>query len=61
MAEMVHLNSVKQHITAAIKNSTDFEWIRYTLCSLHQQRIIAGIVRELTRIYVPWWCRREIG
>jgi hypothetical protein len=25
MAEVAHLNSLEQHITAAIKNSTDFE------------------------------------
>jgi hypothetical protein len=27
MAEMAHLSSVEQHITAAIKNSIDFEWM----------------------------------
>jgi hypothetical protein len=37
MAEVTHLNSVEQHITGAIKNSTDFEWIRYAGCSLHHQ------------------------
>jgi hypothetical protein len=57
MAEVAHLISVKQHITAAIKNSIDFEWIRRTGCSLHHQQIIHGIVRGLTRIYIPWWCR----
>jgi hypothetical protein len=35
---MAHLNSVEQYITAAIKNSTDFEWIRCTGCSLHHQQ-----------------------
>jgi hypothetical protein len=28
MAEVAHLNSVEQHITATINNSIDFEWIR---------------------------------
>jgi hypothetical protein len=37
MAEVAHLNSVEQHITAAIKNSIDLELIRYTGCSLHHQ------------------------
>jgi hypothetical protein len=37
MAEVAHLNSVEQHITAAIKSTTDFEWIRCTGCSLHHQ------------------------
>jgi hypothetical protein len=35
MAEVAHLNSVEQHITAAIKNSIDVERIRCTGCSLH--------------------------
>jgi hypothetical protein len=37
MTEVAHLNSVEQHITAAIKNNTEFEWIKCTGCSLHQQ------------------------
>jgi hypothetical protein len=53
MVEVAHLNSVEQHITAAIKNSIDFEWIRCPGCSLHHQQIIGGIVRGLTRIYIP--------
>jgi hypothetical protein len=57
MAEAAHLNSVEQHITAAIKKSINVEWIRYTGCSLHHQQIIDGIVRGLTRIYIPCWCR----
>jgi hypothetical protein len=34
MAEVAHLDSQKQCLTAAIKNSIDFEWIRSTGCSL---------------------------
>jgi hypothetical protein len=56
MAEVAHLNSVEQHITAAIMNSIDFEWIRCTGCSLHHQKILDGIMRGLARIYIPWWC-----
>jgi hypothetical protein len=37
MVEVAHLNSLWQHFIAAIKNSTDFEWIRCTGCSLHHQ------------------------
>jgi hypothetical protein len=58
MAEVAHLNSVQQHITVAIKNSIDFEWIRCIGCLLHHQRIGDGIVRGLTRIYIPWWCKQ---
>jgi hypothetical protein len=57
VAEVPYLDSVEQYITAAIKNSIDFEWIRCTDCSLHQQQIIDGIVRGLMRIYIPWWYR----
>jgi hypothetical protein len=57
MVEVAHLNSAEQNIAAAIKNSIDFEWIRGTGCSLHQQ-IVDGIVRGLKRIYIPWWCKR---
>jgi hypothetical protein len=56
MAEVAHLNSVEQHITAAIKNSIDFEWIRCTGSLLHHQQIIGGIVRGLTRICIPRCC-----
>jgi hypothetical protein len=61
MTEVAHLNSVEQHITAAIKNSIDFEWNRCTGCLLHHQQIIDGNVRGLTRIYIPWWCRQRNG
>ncbi|PNF39900.1 hypothetical protein B7P43_G00921 [Cryptotermes secundus] len=47
-----------QHITAAVKSTIDLEWIRCTGCSLHYQGIVDGIVRCLTRIYIPWWCKR---
>jgi hypothetical protein len=59
MAEVAHLKSLEQRITAAIKNNVDLEWIRCTGCSLHHQRIIDGIVRAVTRMYIPWWCRRR--
>jgi hypothetical protein len=42
MAETAQLNSVKQHNTADVKNSVNFDCIRSTGSSHH--------------IYVPWWC-----
>jgi hypothetical protein len=54
MAEVAHLNSVEQHITAAIKSTIDFEWIRCKACSVHQQGIVDGTVKHLARIYIPW-------
>jgi hypothetical protein len=59
MAEVARLNSVEQHITAAIKNSVDFDWIKSTSCSFHHQRLLDGIVRAITRISIPWWCKRR--
>jgi hypothetical protein len=58
MAEVVHLSSMEQRITAVIKNSIDFKWIRCTGCSLHHQRIVDGIATDPSRIYIPWWCKR---
>jgi hypothetical protein len=58
-AEVAHLNTVEQYITTAIKNSVDFDWIRSTGCSLHHKRLVDGIVRGITRICIPWWCRRK--
>jgi hypothetical protein len=49
MAEVAHFSSAEQHITTAIKNDVDFDWIRSTGCSLHH-----GIVRGITRISIPW-------
>jgi hypothetical protein len=60
MAEVAHLNSLEQHITAAIKNSVDFDWIRSTGCSLHHQRLVDGTVRGITRICISWWCSNHI-
>jgi hypothetical protein len=57
MAEVAYMNSVEQHFTAAIKNSIDFERIRCAGSSLHHQRIVGGIARDLRIIYVPWRCK----
>jgi hypothetical protein len=46
-AEVTYLISLEQHITTAIKDSIDFEWIRCTGCSLHNQRIVL------------WYCDRS--
>ena len=37
----------------------DFDWIRSAGCSLHQQRIEDGIVRGVTSISIPWWCKQK--
>jgi len=59
MAEVAHTYSVEEKITAAIKNNVDFGWIQSSGCSLHHQEIADGIVRSVTRISIPWWCKRR--
>jgi hypothetical protein len=61
MAEVAHLSSVEQRVTAAIKNCVDFDWIRSTGCSLHYQVLVDGIVSGVTKISIPWWCKQKIG
>ena len=43
------------YVTDAIKKV----WIRSAGCSLHCQGIEDGIVRGVTRISVPWWCKQK--
>jgi len=57
MAEVVHMYSVEETITAAIKNTVDFGWMQSCGCSLHHQEIFDGIAWSVTRIYIPWWCK----
>jgi len=47
--------SVELCVIDAIKKGVDFDWIRSAGCSLHRQ----GIVRGVTRISVPWWCKQK--
>jgi hypothetical protein len=28
-------------------------------CSLHHQEIVDGIARSVTKISIPWWCKRR--
>jgi hypothetical protein len=59
MAEVAHTYSVEEKITAAIKNTVDFEWIQSSGCSLQHQEIVDGIVQSVTRISVPLRCKRR--
>jgi hypothetical protein len=52
---------VKCCITSAIKESVSFDWVRLIGCPLHHQRIEDEIVRSVTRISIPWWCKQENG
>jgi hypothetical protein len=58
MAEVVHTYSVEEQITAAVKTTIDFGWIE-SGCSLHHQEIVDGIACSVTRISIPWWCKRR--
>jgi len=56
---VAHLESVELYVADAIKKGVDFDWIRQAGCSLHYQGIEDGIVRGVTRISVPWWCKQK--
>lgn len=58
MADVAHLSSVEQHVTAAIESKVDFDWIRSAGCSLHYQELVDGIAVGVARIAIPWWCKR---
>jgi len=46
MAEVAHTYSVEEKITAAIKNTIDFGWIRSSGCSLHHQEVVGWYCME---------------
>jgi hypothetical protein len=57
MADVALTHSFEEKITAAIKNTVDFECIQSSGCSLHHQEIVNGNAQSVTRISVPWWCK----
>jgi len=57
--ELAHLDTVKCCITSAIKERFSFDWIKLTGCPLHHQRTENEIVRGVTRISIPRWCKRK--
>ena len=59
MSMVAHLESVELYVTDAIKKGVDIAWIRSSGCSLHYQEMEDGIVRGVTRILIPWWCKQK--
>jgi len=59
ISEVAHLDTVKCCTTSAIKESFSFYWNMLTGCPLHHQRIEDEIVRSVTRISIPWWCKQK--
>jgi hypothetical protein len=59
MSMVAHFDSVELYVTDAVKKGVDCEWIRSAGCSLHYQRIEDGIVRVVTGIAIPWWCKKK--
>jgi hypothetical protein len=59
ISDVAHFKSVELHVANAIKKSVDFDWIRLTGCSVHYQVIEDGIVTDVTRITIPWWCKQK--
>ena len=59
ISEVAHTDAVESCITNAIKESISFDWITLTGCPLHHQRTEDEIVRSITRISIPWWCKQK--
>jgi hypothetical protein len=59
MSVVAHFDSVELYVTDAIKKGVDFGWIRSAGCSLNYQGIEEGIVRNVTRIAIPWLCKKN--
>ena len=57
MAKVAHMGSVELKMTVAIKKTVDFWLVGSSGCSLHSQKIVDGIMRDITRIANPWWCK----
>jgi hypothetical protein len=58
LARFAHMGSIEEKMTVAIKETIDFGWIRSSGCSIYGQIIVDGVVRCITRIAIPWWCKR---
>jgi hypothetical protein len=59
ISEVAHTDTVKSCITSAIKEIISFDWITLTGCPLRHQRTENKIVRSVTRILIPWWCKQK--
>jgi len=57
MVKVAHMGSVEEKMTVAIKETVDFGWTGSSGCSQHSQKIV-DIVRGITRIAIPWLCKR---
>ena len=59
MSKVAHLDSVELYVTDTLKKGIDFDCIRLLGCSFHYQGTEDGIVRGVTRISIPWWCKQK--
>ena len=58
IGKVAHMGSVEEKMTVAIKDTVDFGWIGSSGSLQHSQKIVDDIVRGITRIAIPWWCKR---
>ena len=58
MEKVAHLGSVEEMMRVTSKETFNFGWIGSSGCSLHSQKIVDSIVRGVTRIAIPWWCKQ---
>jgi len=50
---------VLDFIIRSIKRSVSIDWISLPVCPLHHQRFEDEIVKYVTRISIPWWCKQK--
>ena len=58
MAKVAHMGSVEEKMTVASKKTFNVGWIGSSGCLLHSRKIVDVIVRDITRIAIPWWCKQ---
>jgi hypothetical protein len=56
-AIVLHMDSVEEKLTFAMKGKFYFGWIGMSGCSLQSQNKVDGKVRALTSILIPWCCK----
>jgi hypothetical protein len=61
VAKVVHIGSVEGKMTVAIMETFDFGWIGSSDCSLHSQRLVGFIVRNITTIAIPGSVSKHTG
>ena len=46
------------NVSLSFHDFFDFVWTRSSGCSLHQKERVDDTAHNITRISIPWWCKR---